>query len=349
MKKRSLQFKAGVILTVAILTITFTFYAYQLFFTPNFMVKDGSKKEAYLYIPTGANFKTVVDSLRKNDILHDNLSFSFVSKILKYQENVKPGRYKISSKANNLDVIRKLKSGNQDPLNLTINSVRTKEDLAEKISSKLEPKRDVIIGLLNNQEFATKYGLDTNTIISLFIPNTYEFFWTVTPEELFDRMHKEYKKFWTQERLAKADTLKLSKEQVVILASIVEAETNMNDEKPTIAGVYVNRFQQGWPLQADPTVKFALRDFSIKRILHIHQQCESPYNTYKYLGLPPGPINIPSISSIEAVLNCEKHDFMFFVADLSRPGYHKFTSDYRQHVNSANKYRKSLDQKQIYQ
>jgi UPF0755 protein len=348
MKKRSLQFKAGVILTVSILTITFTFYAYQLFFTPNFMVKDGSAKEAYLYIPTGADFKTVVDSLEKNKIVHDNLSFSFVSKLLKYQENVKAGRYKIKAGSNNLDVIRKLKSGNQDPLNVTFNSVRTKEDLAVKLSAKLQPRSVELLKLLNDQIFAQKFNLDTNTIISLFIPNTYQFYWTVSAEEIFEKMHRENKKFWNEERLAKAKALGLSKEQVMIVASIVEAETNMNDEKPTIAGVYLNRFQQGWPLQADPTVKFALRDFAIKRILHVHQECDSPYNTYKYSGLPPGPINIPSISSIDAVLNCEKHDYMFFVADFTRPGYHKFTSDYRQHVNSANKYRRTLDKRQIF-
>jgi UPF0755 protein len=312
------------------------------------MVKDGSAKEAYLYIPTGADFKTVVDSLEKNKIVHDNLSFSFVSKLLKYQENVKAGRYKIKAGSNNLDVIRKLKSGNQDPLNVTFNSVRTKEDLAVKLSAKLQPRSVELLKLLNDQIFAQKFNLDTNTIISLFIPNTYQFYWTVSAEEIFEKMHRENKKFWNEERLAKAKALGLSKEQVMIVASIVEAETNMNDEKPTIAGVYLNRFQQGWPLQADPTVKFALRDFAIKRILHVHQECDSPYNTYKYSGLPPGPINIPSISSIDAVLNCEKHDYMFFVADFTRPGYHKFTSDYRQHVNSANKYRRTLDKRQIF-
>lgn len=346
--KSSLQFKAGVILTIAILFITFSFYGYQVFFTPNFLVKKEHSANAYLYISKGSTFNSVVDSLIGNDIINDHLSFSFVAKVLKYQEAVKPGRYKIHRDANNIEIVKKLKSGNQAPLNLTFNNVRTKRDLAEILGNKLEPEPEELMGLLNDHEFAKNYGLDTNTIMALFIPNTYEFFWTASGEEIFERMHKEYQKFWNEERLEKAKKLGLTPEEVMTLASIVEAETNMNPEKPTIAGVYLNRLQKGWMLQADPTVKFALQDFAIRRITFDHIKCASPYNTYKYPGLPPGPINLPSIPSIEAVLNHEKHNYMFFVADHSSPGYHRFSENFQQHVAKARKYRNNLDKRKIY-
>lgn len=347
--KTSLQFKAGAILIVALFSIIITFSGYQYFFTPNFLISDDVKDEYYLYIPQEADFKQVVDSLQKNEVLHDVLSFSFVAKIMKYQDHVKAGRYLIKRKSNNLEVVKKLKHGIQDPLNVTFNNVRTKSDLAEKISTRLEADPKEMLALLNDKEYVKKFGFDTNTIMSMFIPNTYEFFWTTSAKEIFERMQNEYEKFWNEERLSKAKALNLSPNQVMIVASIVEAETNMSDEKPTIAGVYLNRLEKNWLLQADPTVKFALNDFAIRRITYDHIKTDSPYNTYKYAGLPPGPINLPSITSIEAVLNREDHDFMFFVADPSSPGYHKFSESFRQHVASARKYRKDLDKRRIYQ
>lgn len=346
--KTSLQFKAGAILIGALVFIITTFSGYQYFFTSNFMIKEEAGKEYFLYIPEGATFRTVVDSLQKNNVLHDILSFSFVAKIMNYQEHIKPGRYLIKAHTNNLEVIKRLKRGMQTPLNLTFNNIRTKSDLAERLGSRLQPGPDQILALLHNEEYARSYGLDTNTIMTIFIPNTYELFWTITAEELFARMYKEYEKFWNDERREKAKTLGLTPEQVMIVASIVEAETNMNDEKPTIAGVYLNRLSKGWLLQADPTVKFALNDFAIRRITFEHIKADSPYNTYKYQGLPPGPINLPSITSIEAVLNYERHNYMFFVADLANPGYHKFSEDFRQHVNSARKYRNDLNKRNIF-
>ncbi len=346
--KTSLQFKAGAILIGALVFIITTFTGYQYFFTSNFMIREETGKEYYLYIPDDATFRTVVDSLQKDSVLHDILSFSFVAKLMKYQDYVKPGRYQIRAQANNLEVIKRLKRGAQTPLNLTFNNIRTKSDLANRLGGRLQMSPEDIMALLNDQEYAESFDLDTNTIMSIFIPNTYELFWTITPAELFNRMRKEYEKFWNEERRTKAQVLGLSPEQVMTVASIVEAETNMNDEKPTIAGVYLNRLAKGWPLQADPTVKFALNDFAIRRITHEHIRTESPYNTYVYQGLPPGPINLPSMPSIEAVLNYEKHDYMFFVADLANPGYHKFSEDFRQHVNNARKYRNDLDKRKIF-
>jgi UPF0755 protein len=347
--KNNLQLKAGAILIIALLSITISFSGYQYLFTPNFLIGDDVQEEYYLYIPREATFRTVTDSLQKNNVLHEILSFSFMAKILKYQDNIKPGRYKIRAKASNLEVIKKLKNGIQDPLNVTFNNIRTKQDLAERLSARLESSAEQILAKLNNQDYAKSIGLDTNTIVSIFIPNTYEFFWTTSTDDLFERMHNEFKKFWNDERKEQARQLNLSLEQVIIIASIVEAETNMNIEKPTIAGVYLNRYYQNWLLQADPTVKFALKDFAIRRVTFEHIKFDSPYNTYKYVGLPPGPINLPSISSIESVLNPEKHKYMFFVADHTKPGYHKFSETFQQHVNSARKYRNDLNKRKIYQ
>jgi len=343
-----LQLKAGVLLTVAILFTTFSFTGYQYFFTPNFLVDTDAPKEAVVYIPHNATFQQVVDSLSKNDILHEKLSFGFVSKFLKYQKNIKPGRYIIPRNATNLIIVKKLRSGNQDPLNLTFNNIRTKKELAEKLANELEPTAEELLYLMNDSAFTASLGLDTNTITAIFIPNTYEFFWSVDAKEVFTRMKEEADKFWNKERKAKAKTIGLSNAQVIILASIVEAETNQNSEKPTIAGVYLNRLKKHWPLQADPTVKFAMHDFSIQRIIKAYTEVDSPYNTYKYLGLPPGPINLPSITSIDAVLNYAKHDYMFFVADFDNPGYHTFSKDYRTHINNANAYRKELNQRHIF-
>lgn len=344
--KRS-QFKAGFILTIAILLITFSFYGYQIFFTQNFLIKDETAKEAYLYIPTNASFKQVVDSLQKNKIVHDHVYFGLVSKLMKYQENIKPGRYKIKKGDNNIDVVRKLRAGDQDPLNITFNNIRTKEDLAERLSLKLEVKHEDLLNKLYDTATAKKYGLDTATIMTMFIPNTYEFFWTASVDEVFERMHREHKNFWTEERLKKAEKLNLTPVQVTILASIVEAETNKDSEKATIAGVYLNRLNKGWLLQADPTVKYAVNDWAIRRVTFEHTKTDSPYNTYKYTGLPPGPITLPSIVSIDAVLNHEEHKYMFFVASPVNPGYHTFSETFSQHVKSAKQYHKHLNARKI--
>ncbi|HSZ26531.1 MAG TPA: endolytic transglycosylase MltG, partial [Cytophagaceae bacterium] len=288
-----------VIALAGLLFVCFSYYSYQIFYTPNIQVK---KNDFYLYIPSGSTFKTVLDSLEKNNVLYDKLSFAFVSQLLGYQEKVKPGRYLLPKNSTNLVIVRKLKNGQQEPLKLTFNSIRLKKDLAEKLSEKLEFSSVDFLKVINNPKVDSSYGFDTNTVIALFIPNTYEVFWNLTPDEFIKKMYKEYKKFWTKERLEKAKSAGFSPIQISILASIVEAETNKDSEKSRIAGVYINRLRSGMPLQADPTVKFALQDFSIKRVTQEHTGINSPYNTYKNEGLPPGPINMPSLASLEAVL-----------------------------------------------
>lgn len=343
-KNNSIQLKAGVIITVGMLFATFSFYAYQLLFTPNVQLE---KTDTYLYIPSGATFETVKDSLDKNEILNDKVSFYFLTRLLKYRENVKPGRYLLKANSTNLSVVRMLKRGNQAPVKLTFNNIRIKSDLAELLSKKMEFSAAEFLGLLNDKSFVEKYGFNTSNVIGMFIPNTYELYWNVTAEHFIEKMHQEYQKFWNENRRAQAKAMGFSPAQVTVLASIVEAETNYNKEKPRVAGVYINRLHASMPLQADPTVKFAMGDFSIKRIYTVHTTFNSPYNTYMYAGLPPGPINLPSITTIDAVLNYEKHKYLYFCADSGLSGKHEFAETYAQHQKIAEKYRRALNKLRI--
>ncbi|OJJ20322.1 aminodeoxychorismate lyase [marine bacterium AO1-C] len=333
-----------IMVAISMVTVTVTFYGYQLIKTPNFQV---DKKDAYLYIPQGANFKTVLDSLKKNDQIQNTVSFAFLSKLMKYQENVKPGRYLIKRSMTNQDAVRMLRSGKQAPVKLTFNNVRLKQDLIKKVAKNVNFKPAQLEKLLNDPKVASKYGFDTTTIVSMFLPNTYQVYWNTSPEKLLDRMHREYKKFWNKSRLEKAKNLGMKPQEVSVLASIVQAETNKNDEKARIAGVYINRLQKGIPLEADPTLVFALQDFGLKRVLNKHKEIKSPYNTYKNKGLPPGPINIPSISSLKAVLDYEQHDYLFFCAKADFSGYHAFAKTNAQHERNARLYHKALNMRRI--
>ncbi|TAH24833.1 MAG: endolytic transglycosylase MltG [Cytophagales bacterium] len=344
MNSKSMQFKAGTIITVGMILATFSYYAYQIFFTANLQV---DKKETYLYVPTGASFETLTDSLNKNEILNDKISFYFLSKLIGYREKIKPGKYLIKSNMGNLEALKMLKRGKQTPVKLTFNNIRLKKDLAEKIAQKLEIKFEQLDSVLHNPEYAQKYGYRSETFGCMFIPNTYEMYWNISLEDFFNRMKTEHDKFWNKTRREKAESMAYSIEQITILASIVEAETNKNDEKSRVAGVYLNRLKINMPLQADPTVKFAVGDFSIKRIYSGHIAKDSPYNTYKYSGLPPGPINIPSINSIDAVLNYEKHNYLYFCAHHDLSGHHDFATTYEEHLKIAEKYRKALNKLNI--
>jgi UPF0755 protein len=338
-----------VIICLGIAFVMLSYYVYQIFFTANFANKIDDKSFT-LYIRSGATFQDVIDTLDKHNVYDDKVSFAFISKMLNYQDHVKSGRYIIPPSSTNLQVVRKLRSGAQDPIKLTFNNIRLKSEFIEQVGSKFSFGADTLAILLNNQKTCEQLDFDTATVLSMFLPNTYEFYWSISAEYFLDRMNEEYRAFWNQNRKELASKAGLTPIQVGILASIVEAETNKTTEKPTIAGVYINRLNINMPLQADPTVKFALGDFAIKRINHelIEAAGNSPYNTYKVLGLPPGPINMPSITTIDKVLNYESHDYLYFVADPSRPGYHIFNTDYRSHVNKANAYRKSLNKRNIH-
>ena len=329
-----------------ILFVSGTFYIYQLFFASNYLV--GEKQSRYLYIPQGADFKQVKDSLEKNRLVHDFLPFAFVSRLTGYRDHVKPGAYLIEPNEPNFSLIRRLKAGSQTPVKLTFNSIRTKIQLADRMDAKLELSTNDILQELDGNDVKEKYNLDTYNSISLFIPDTYEVYWTIKPKALIEKMGKAYSRFWNTERLAKAEKLNLSPAQIMTIASITQAETNKVDEMPRVAGVYLNRIVLDMPLQADPTVVFAVGDFGIKRVLSGHKAIDSPYNTYKYNGLPPGPIAIPSRQAVDAVLNKETHDFLFFCAREDFSGYHNFTKDFNQHLRNARIYQAALNKAGIF-
>lgn len=334
------------LISISVLAISMTFYFYQVFFSPNTLLE--SDQPYMLKIPTNAVFKNVNDQLYTDRVINDALSFGFVAKILGYQEAVKPGLYKIDPKMNNLQLVRMLRSGAQVPVKVTFNNVRTKEDLAEKITANLEVTQEQFLTLIQDSVYIRKFDFEEETIMSMFIPNTYEFWWNTSPEALFDRMYKEYQTFWTEERKQKAQALGLSQKEVSTLASIVQAESQKADERPKIAGVYLNRLKIGMALQADPTLVYATGDFTLKRILNIHKEIDSPYNTYKNAGLPPGPINLPDINSLNAVLNAEKHSYMYFCAKEDFSGYHAFAVTYTEHLNNARRYQTALNSAKIF-
>lgn len=334
------------IISFSVLTISLSFYFYQVFFSPNTLLE--SEQSYTLKIPSNSIFKQVSNQLYEDHVINDVVSFSFVSKVLGYQDAVKPGLYVISPKMTNLELVRLLRSGSQSPVRITFNNVRTKEDLAEKITQNLEIDESQFLNLIEDSVYIRKFDFDEETIMSMFIPNTYEVWWNTSPESLFDRMYKEYQSFWNSERKSKAEAIGLSPTEVSTLASIVQSESQKADERPKIAGVYLNRLRLNIPLQADPTLVFALGDFSLKRVLNVHKEIESPYNTYKYAGLPPGPINLPDINSLEAVLNPEEHQYLYFCAKEDFSGYHTFATSLAQHNINARRYQAALNAAKIY-
>ncbi len=330
-----------VFIVFALFTTMFSYYIWQITKTPNYQVDE--KKGFALLIPKGANFDTVWDSLRVNKIVRDELSFKFLAKLLKYKDNVKEGRYVIKANMGNYEVIKKLRSGDQDPIRLTFNNIRLKKDLIHKIGNKFSFDSTALSKILEDSATAHKYGFTNETFMCMFLPNTYEVFWTTTPDELLGTMKTWYDKFWTEERKQKAKEIGLDPIKAQIMASIVEAETKKADEKPRVAGVYMNRLRDNMPLGADPTVVFAHQDFSIKRVTKALLQINSPYNTYKFTGLPPGPINLPDLASIDAVLNYEKHDYLYFCAKEDFSGYHNFAITFSDHLNNARIYQEALN------
>lgn len=330
----------------SVLAISMTFYFYQVFLSPN-TLRDN--QDAYfLKIPSNAVFSQVSTQLYDDKVINDALSFSFVAKLLGYQEAIKPGLYRVDPNMNNLNLVRMLRAGDQVPVRVTFNTIRTKEELAEKITANLEVSKEQFLALLRDSVYIRRFDFEEETILSLFLPNTYEFWWNTSAEGVFERMHLEYQKFWTEERKQQALALGLSQKEVSTLASIVQAESQKSDERARIAGVYLNRLRTQMPLQADPTLVYAVGDFGLKRILNVHKEINSPYNTYKNLGLPPGPINLPDISSLNAVLTAEKHKYLYFCAKEDFSGYHSFAVTYNEHLNNARRYQKALNAAKIF-
>jgi len=333
-----------IIIFVAIAFIIAGIRGYQLY---QYAFRENVKTDFVLYIQKDATFKQVTDSLTMNEALISFKAFNWVSKKKDYAKSVKTGRFLLKKGMNTNQIVNMLKGGMQTPLNVTFNNVRTKEELSGKVSKYLIVDSISILNLFSNESLIQKYGFTAETFRTMFIPDTYEFYWTTSAEEFADRMKSEYDKFWNGERKNKAEEIKLSPAEVTTLASIVQAETAKKEEQKRIAGLYMNRLKRGQLLQADPTVKYAVGDFSLKRILNIHLQTESPYNTYKYAGLPPGPINFPETTAIDAVLNLEHHNYLYMCAKEDFSGYHNFAVTLDEHNRNAAKYRAALDRNNI--
>ncbi|UYW01432.1 endolytic transglycosylase MltG [Flavobacterium agricola] len=314
------------------------FFAYKKVFTANTNVS----KTTYIFIPSNANFQTVKDSLAKHIINMDN--FVYTAETKGFDKEFYTGRFALEPNMNNYSIIIALSKN--VPLRVSYNNQETIADLANRLAQQTEPSAEDYLQAFTEPYFLEEFGLNEDNVLSVFIPNTYEFYWNVSAPKVRDRLVREYKKFWNEERKAKADSLGLTPLQVVALASIVQKETAKVDERPKVAGAYLNRLRINMPLQADPTVIYAIKkesgdyDQVIKRVLHNDLKINSPYNTYVNAGLPPGPITMPDISSIDAVLNAENHDYIYFCASVDNFGYHVFASNYNDHLRNASKYSK---------
>jgi len=303
--------------------------------------KPNTTKEGFIYIPTNSNFKEVENLIRP--FLKRVKPFVWVANKKKYPKTIKPGKYHISNGLNNNDLVNLLRSGKQTTVKLSFNNQDTFEKLAGRIAEQLEPDSLTILNALTDSSFITKAGFNKNTAIGMYIPNTYEFYWNTSAETFRNKILNEYNKFWDTARLEKAKKLNLSKNEVITLASIVQKETASVSERPMVARLYLNRLKGKWPLQADPTIIFALKkklgnDTIIKRVLTKDLAINSPYNTYINSGLPPGPIAMPDISSIDAVLNPAIHEFYYMCASITTIGKHEFAKTLAQHNKNASKY-----------
>jgi UPF0755 protein len=322
------------------------FHYYRNFFQPN--VTTGDQPSAFIYIHTGANFHAVKNLLSDHHYLQDMKSFEWVAQKKKYDVKVRPGRYKILNGMNNNELVNLLRSGKQEPVRVILQNIRTPEELAGKIAAQIEGDSISVLNLLHDPGYLREFGTGPATVFTLFIPNTYEFLWNTTADQFIRRMYRERQKFWNDERITQMSQEGLDIPGVITLASILEKETAKNAEKPVIAGVYMNRLRRSWPLQADPTLIFAWNDYSIKRVLNKHKEIDSPYNTYKYTGLPPGPICLPSVSSIDAVLRYEKHGYMYFCAKDDLSGFHNFAVTLAEHNRNAERYQAALKKLNIH-
>ena len=305
------------------------------------------KEKAYLYVPSGAGYEQLKDSVEQLNMLKRPEYFYDLAKDRELSKKFKPGKYAIKPNMNNRAIINMLIVGNQEPVQVSFRNIRLKENFAARVSKNLEFDSLALIKLLDSADFIKSYGFTKENVYTMFLPNSYEFFWNTSAKDFFERMNKEYKTFWNEQRLQKAVALELSPQQVTILASIVDSEALVDAEMPTIAGLYLNRYRKGIKLEADPTVIFANNDFTIRRVLNRHLAKESPYNTYRVRGLPPGPIMMPSVNAIDAVLNPESHDYIYMCAKEDFSGYHNFASTLAEHQKNARKFQKALDLRNI--
>lgn len=340
-----------IIVAVALLGLVamgaFSYYVYNTIFSPN---TSFNEPQVFVFIPTNATPNKVQNELKPH--LKDLQSFLAVAQRKGYFDNIKPGRYQLKKGMNNNELVNTLRSRNL-PLSVSFNNQETLNLLAGRIAEQIEADSTSLVRAMMDTSFLNSKNLTLENALAMFIPNTYEFYWNTSAEEFRNRMWKEYQAFWNEERKAKAEQLNLSQVQVLSLAAIVQKETSVVSERPRVAGVYVNRLQRGMLLQADPTVIYAIKksrndfDAVIKRVLYKDLEIDSPYNTYKYPGVPPGLIAMPDISSIDAVLNFERHDYLYFVADTENPGHHIFAKTLAQHNRNKQKYVRWVNQQRI--
>lgn len=342
MAKRKQKNRKRIFLYTALFVLFFGGLVDYFFFTP----MRRTNESHYVFIDKDDNIDSVYNKIQPLVTAHSFLAFKLMAKLMSYEKHIRTGRYQIG-KEGAVTTFRYFRNGKQAPIMLTIRSVRTIDDLAKEISEKLNFPRKMLEDSLHSDTFCQQYDFEPATMIAMFVPNTHEFYWDTTFEQFMERMVKEYKRFWTIERTEKAKVAGFSQAEVITLASIVDEETDNEDEMPMIAGMYINRLKKEMPLQADPTVKFALKKFEAKRIYHKWLSYDSLYNTYKYRGLPPGPIRIPSIAAIDAVLNYVRHNYLYMCAKEDFSGTHNFAETYEEHTKNAEKYAKALNQRGI--
>lgn len=324
---------------LAIVVITAAFFAYKIFGPGVHSKGEGTQ---YLFVKTGSTIDDVKKELLEKKFISSTTWFNQASKFLKYT-NVKPGRYKAANGMSIFELVRLLRNGKQSQVNFVITKLRTKEDLARRAGNLFECDSLRMIQFLNNNDSLNQFDVDSSTVMALALPLTYTINWNTTPKKILQQFHLAWKNFWTDEKKQKAAEQGLTPLQVSTLASIIDEETNKVSDRPNVASVYLNRIAKKMPLQADPTIKFALKDFGLKRILSGHLQVQSPYNTYLNTGLPPGPICTPQSETIEAVLNAPKTDYLYFVASSNFDGSHIFTTNYDDHLKYAKEYQSALN------
>ena len=339
MNKKLIYILGGVLMSLLVAVAVVAYVAYNAVLAP---VVRG-EETVYIQVYPDDNTQRVSDMLTSVADIKTMAAFAPLMKHYKYERRVKAGNYAIRPGDSMRDICLRLLSGNQTPVKLVVPSVRTLDRLAGAVGKQLMTDSAAVMALLSDARYLDSLGYTPATAPCLFIPNTYEVYWTMTPEQFVARMLKENQRFWNASRRAKAKAQGLTPHEVITLASIVDEETAKDDEKPMVAGLYLNRLKRGMLLQADPTVKFALGEFELRRILYAHLQTDSPYNTYKYAGLPPGPIRIPSMAAIESVLSPAKHTYIYMCAKEDFSGYHNFATTLTQHNANARRYQQALN------
>lgn len=333
----------GAIALLVILIGGVCFGVYRMTWAPNF----GVKETTYIYIDGDKDFEALCRQLTDSALCTRISSFKRLAGLLHYPDNMKTGRYAVMPGMSNIRLLDDLRRGHQVAARLTFNNIRSKEDLAERLGSQLMLRGEDVLRLLGDSVFCASLGFTPETITTMFIPDTYEVYWNIPAEKLMQRMKKEYDSFWNSARREKAAKIGLTPIEVSVLASIVEEETAVADEYPVVAGLYLNRLRRGIPLQADPTVKFAVGDITLQRVLFEHLEIDSPYNTYKHTGLPPGALRIPSVKGIDGVLSPMEHRYLYMCAKEDFSGRHNFSVTLAEHNRNASRYRAELDRRKI--